>query len=235
MKALLLAAGFGKRLRPVTNEIPKCLVLIKDKPLLEYWLEELQRINIDKIVVNTHYLSEQVDNYISHSEVALKLLQDRRLEVRYEPVLLGTAATVRENYDVLKGDKLLLIHADNWCRCSISEFINYHNNERPEKTVMTMMTFKTESPSQCGIIEIDKQGVLVDFHEKVENPPSDLANGAVYMLEPEVVALISQQSEVVDISTQLIPKFIGKIATWENKGIHRDIGTVEMLKLAQND
>lgn len=235
MKALLLAAGLGSRLRPITDKIPKCLVPIKGKPLLEYWLEILQAQNIEEIIINTHYLSQQVDEFINHSKVANELQQENKLKIVYEPTLLGTAATIRENYLFLKNSKLLLIHADNWCRCNFTDFITYHNSERPTNTTMTMMTFETSKPSQCGIVELGQRGIVTHFHEKIENPPSNLANGAIYILEPEIIEWINQKIEVTDISRELLPKFINKIATWKNNNIHKDIGTIEMLELAQND
>ena len=95
-----------------------------------------------------------------------------------------------------------------------------------------MMTFHTKTPSTCGIVEIDGDGVVIGFHEKVENPPGNLANGAVYLLEPEVVHWICDRPEITDFSTQVLPHFIG-IVTWHNEGTHIDIGTIEALREAQ--
>ena len=67
MKALLLAAGFGTRLRPLTNTTPKCLVTIKDKALLGIWLERLSQAGIEAFLINTHHLSDQVETYIEGS------------------------------------------------------------------------------------------------------------------------------------------------------------------------
>ena len=74
-----------------------------------------------------------------------------------------------------------------------------------------------------------------DFHEKIKNPPSKLANAAVYLIETEVIEWIINHPEVTDFSTEVVPEFIGKIATWENLKIHRDIGTINELKKAQMD
>jgi mannose-1-phosphate guanylyltransferase len=98
-----------------------------------------------------------------------------------------------------------------------------------------MMTFDTELPKSCGIVETDSDSVVIAFHEKVENPPSCRANGAVYLLEPELLTWLEQRPEVTDFSTQVLPQFIGRIATWHNSNIHRDIGTYSALKEAQSD
>jgi mannose-1-phosphate guanylyltransferase len=84
-------------------------------------------------------------------------------------------------------------------------------------------------------VELDNNGIVIEFHEKVKNPPSKLANAAVYLIEPEVVKWIKNHPKVDDFSTEVLPQFMGKIATWENQKIHRDIGTIDMLKKAQTD
>jgi len=96
-----------------------------------------------------------------------------------------------------------------------------------------MMTFKAQNPRTCGIVELDGNGVVIAFHEKVENPPGNLANGAVYLLEPEVLQWIVDRPEISDFSTQVLPHFIGRIATWHNEGTHIDIGSIEALREAQ--
>jgi mannose-1-phosphate guanylyltransferase len=228
-KALLLAAGFGTRLKPLTNIWPKCLMPIHGRPLLEYWLENLQELDIDNVLINTHYLPECVGDLIEQSQ-----FKDW-IYLTHEKSLLGTAGTIRNNLDFIKDDVLLLAHADNWTHCNFSDFLNYHHNQRPYGTVMTMMTFECQNPESCGIVEINDNGVVIDFHEKVDDPPSRLANAAVYLLDTEVVKWIKDNPTVNDFSTEVIHNFLGKIATWENNNIHRDIGTIQELINAQKD
>ena len=229
MKALLLAAGLGTRLRPLTNIWPKCLMPIQGHPLLEYWLGILQKSGIDNVLVNTHYYSNYVEGFLGQPQ-----FKDWVSSV-YEKSLLGTAGTIRSNLDFCTDSTVLVAHADNWTCCDFSDFLYYHNNKRPKDTVMTMMIFTCSEPSTCGIVELDNNGIVIDFHEKVNNPPSKLANAAVYLLEPKVIEWIERHPEVSDFSTEVLPEFIGKIATWENQKIHRDIGTIKELKEAQMD
>ena len=91
------------------------------------------------------------------------------------------------------------------------------------------------TPETCGIVETDAEGIVNAFHEKSNNPPGNQANGAVYFLEPEVLKWIDNNPEVSDFSTEVLPHFMGSIATWSNHGIHRDIGALPMLKMAQFD
>lgn len=124
-------------------------------------------------------------------------------------------------------------HADNLCLCDFQGFIEFHLWQRPAGTLITMMTYTTSYPESCGIVELDSAGVVQRFHEKVKNPPSNLANAAIYLLEPEVLEWICENPQVSDFSTEVIPNFLGKIATWKNEGIMRDIGTPESLIAAQ--
>jgi len=228
-KAFLLAAGIGSRLRPFTDNWPKCLMPIQGRPLLEYWLSLLHVSGIDDILINVHHHAEIVHDFINRPQYK------NWVQSVYEPELLGTAGSIRKNSEFLSGNTILLIHADNLCCCNFREFLDYHHTSRPNGTVMTMMTFESSIPKTCGIVELDKQGVVKKFHEKVENPPGNLANAAVYLIEKEVFEFILNNPGISDFSTEVLPKFIGEIATWKNKGVLRDIGTPEMLKKAQKD
>lgn len=229
ISALLLTAGIGSRLMPLTLHWPKCLMPIGSYPLLEYWLSMLYKNGINDAFLNLHHHSDIV-------ELFLKRRRFKKWVKSYkEDSLLGTAGTLRALSENFRFSTILLIHADNWSIFNLKKFINYHFYNRPPKSLITMMTFKTENPINAGIIEKDDQDIVISFHEKVKNPPGNLANGAVYLIEPEVTNYICKNKHLNDFSTEIIPKFIGKIATWENKKIHRDIGTIENLKLSQKD
>ena len=226
MRALLLAAGLGTRLRPITDTIPKCLVLINGKPLLAYWLELLVSAGIKDILINTHYLSEVVDNYVQKSEFA------EFITIAYEEELLGTAGTLLKNKARFSDGPTILIHADNLSCFSMSDFIKTYN-ERSADVEITMMTFNTDSPKKCGILEVDSNGIVHEMHEKVDNPKSNYANGAVYILSDSIIDFISSLNKnVLDFSIDILPNFMGKINTYHNNTYHRDIGDLISLNKA---
>ncbi|MGN6579997.1 MAG: sugar phosphate nucleotidyltransferase [Bordetella sp.] len=221
MKALLLAAGFGTRLRPLTDTTPKCLVPIHGEPLLGIWLRSLAAAGCGPFLVNTHYLSEQVESFIEQNPYR------EQIEVVHEPVLLGTAGTLISNLDFFGDEDGLLIHADNYCLADFEAFIQAHRN-RPPHCLMSMMTFRTDNPSSCGIVTLGADNVVMRFEEKQPNPSGNLANGAVYILSAELLAqLRGKESEITDFSMQVLPALIGKICAWENHGTLIDIGTPE--------
>ena len=229
ISALLLAAGVGTRLQPLTDKLPKCLMPIGGIPLLEHWLSLLYRTDIHNVLINTHHHNAMVEEFL------LRARFNKWVKSTHEPKLLGTAETLRQNASFFKGKTVLLAHADNWINCNFSDFLDFHVNRRPDKTIVTMMTFRTTKPKTCGIVEIDSAGVVQKFHEKVTEPPGNLANGAVYLLEPEVTNWLLEKRDATDFSIDVVPEFLGRIATWENTNIHRDIGTIESLRSAQND
>ena len=222
MRAILLAAGYGTRLRPLTNTIPKCLVPIKGKPLLEIWLERLTQAGFGPFLINTHYLANKVENFILNSSYR------GQVKLVYEPKLLGTAGTLIKNLEFFQGQDGMLIHADNYCLADLKKFVRTYQ-ERPKECLMTMMTFRTETPESCGIVEVDKRGVVQAFHEKVKSPPGNLANGAVYVLSSELLKKIRKNlKNESDFSTEILPKLIGNMSIHESETLFCDIGTPEV-------
>ena len=229
MRALLLAAGLGTRLRPITNSVPKCLVEINGKPLLDYWIELLSNGGVTEVLINLHYLPEVVRPHIKKYRYPVEI------SIVCEENLLGTGGTLLKNRDFFHHEPLMLIHADNLSIFDMSGFAQRYEN-RAKNVEITMMTFEASKPEACGIVELDDQGIVVAFHEKVENPPGSLANGAVYILSPAVLDfLVSLGKEVIDFSTEVLPQFMGRINTFHNDIYHRDIGTVESLMDAQRE
>ena len=226
MRALLLAAGIGSRLRPLTDTTPKCLVRVHDRPLLDYWLDLVFQGGIERALLNTHWLAEQVRAHVAQSR-----WRDR-IDLVHEDELLGTGGTVLANRAWFGNQPFLVAHADNLTDFDVERLLGAHR-QRPAGCIMTMLAFRTDDPSSCGILELDGENRVVAFHEKVSNPPGNLANGAVYVFEPEVIKDVAALGKpVVDLSTEIIPNYLGRILSVETSGYHRDIGNPESLRRA---
>lgn len=228
MKALLLCAGEGTRLRPITNTLPKPLVPINGKPLLEYWLENLTKTGVTEFLINTHYLHKEIESYVKSSSYKDKIT------LVYEEELLNTAGPIIANENFFNiSEPFMLVHADNLSFCNFKEFIQSHQN-RPKGCEITMMLFESDNPSLCGIVELDSKNIVQSFYEKVKQPPSNLANGAVYICEPSIIGFLKTfDKKDVDFSLDVIPNYLGKINTYLNNIYHRDIGTIESYALSQ--
>ena len=223
MRAVLLAAGLGTRLRPLTDTIPKCLVPIKGKPLLDIWCDSLLKVGVSQILVNLHYKHQVVEEHIA------KAAYRDQVESVFEPELLGTAGTLIANRNFFNSQDGILLHADNYSEANLGQLIKFHN-QRPAKCLMTMLAFRTETPQTCGILEVDDQNVLQNMHEKSLQDYGNLANGALYILSSELIASLTTES---DFSTQVIPKLYDRIYVVETNEIYLDIGTPESYALAQ--
>lgn len=227
--ALLLSAGLGTRLQPFTSIWPKCMMPVQGWPLLDYWIANFSQCNIEKILINTHYKHCEVTKYIRRNHLKNRLIGS------HEETLLGTAGTIRKNKNFCSKFPLIVAHADNLCVCKFQDFVEHHETKRGKDCPITLMSFVTDKPESCGILELDENNRLQKMHEKVPGSPGNIANGAVYIFEPEVVHWIINSKEIADISTQVLPQFMGKISVWHNYRIHRDIGSAEQLFAAQHE
>lgn len=229
MKALLLAAGFGTRLHPLTSVIPKCMVPINGRPLLEYWLKILSDAGISEVLVNLHFLPDIIKKFLQENTYSTAIT------ISFEDHLLGTAGTLLFNKRFFGSEPIMMVHADNLCFCDFGLFIRNHH-ERPLGTEITMMTFNTSEPEKCGIVELDTKGVVLAFHEKVKSYHGTLANAAVYIIEPSLLGyLVKLNKDVIDFSTEVLPHYIGKIYTYHNAFYHKDIGNINNLMEAQKE
>jgi len=190
-------------------------------------LELLLPGDIEVVLVNTHYFAEKVSDFVSASRWS------GRVTLVHEESLLGTGGTILRNRAFFRNEAFLVAHADNLTRFNVRAFIARHAN-RPAGTVITMMTFASDTPQTCGIVLEDAEGIVQEFHEKVPNPPGIRANGAVYIFEPEVIQFLdSLGKSVINLSTEVLPHYLGRICTFFNSDYHRDIGSTESLQKAE--
>ena len=97
------------------------------------------------------------------------------------------------------------------------------------------MTFRTDDPSSCGIVEVDESNVVIGFHEKVEHPPGNLANGAIYIISPELLKIIETDlNYITDFSTEVLHRFKGRIFSHEISDVFLDVGTPDRYEKANN-
>ena len=226
--ALLLAAGFGNRLGPLTSKTPKCLIEVNQQPMLDHWLTKLEPLGVEKFFINTHYLSEKVKQYCRKHPLSDKI------ELTHEPTLLGTAGTINNNIDRLAGNKAFIVHVDNYCDDDLTELASSFA-DRPSDSLLTMLTFRTKDPKNCGIVELDENQMLVNFHEKVPKPPSNLASGAIFIASPSFFRFFNKHfKNASDFSTDVIPNLLNKVNCYETNRFFIDIGTPIGLRMARD-
>lgn len=227
-RCVLLAAGLGTRLRPLTETVPKCLVDIVGKPLLGYWFDALERAGIRDVLVNTHHLREPVQAYLAQVE------RERgfRIVEAYEPKLLGSAGTLAANRAFADGaDECVIVYADNLSDLDLGALLAFH---RSHADPFTMVLFRTSRPRECGIAALDADGRVVEFVEKPAEPRSDLANAGVYVVSADAYREIADQ-RAFDLGFDVLPRFVGRMRGFAHSGYHRDIGHLAALEQARAD
>jgi len=223
MKAFLLAAGLGTRLRPITDTVPKCMVPVAGRPLLDIWLESMAEAGIDEVLVNVHHLAEVVTGHLD------RRTGPPRTRTVHEADLLGSAGTLVANRDWIGGEELVLAcNADNLTDFDLRLLIDAHLAARPAATITVV---HSESPTQCGILEVDADGVMTAFTEKPAEPKGDLANAGMYAFDPELLDEIGAPPK--DIGFDVLPRLVGRARTLAVPGYFRDIGSPMALQQAE--
>jgi mannose-1-phosphate guanylyltransferase len=224
MKAFLLAAGQGTRLKPLTDTTPKCLVPICGFPLLGIWLDLCRQYGIDKILINTHSHRDAVKNYVRQNG------SDLTVRITEEETLLGSAGTLRENRAWIGQDSEFgIFYGDVLTNANLARMLEFH---REHEQVATIGVYEVSNPQQCGIVTVDARGIVRDFVEKPESPSSNLAFAGLMVAAPAVLEKIPLQSPA-DIGFHLLPRIVGQMAAYPISEYLVDIGTYEKYEYAQ--
>ena len=230
MKAFLLAAGLGTRLRPLTETTPKCLIPIKGKPLMAWWLELFAKHGVTEVLVNTHYLADSVRSFISEWNSSNGVPAVKEF---YEETLLGSGGTVAANRDFIGDDEdFLICYADNLTDVNLTAFQEFH---KTHDGVLSMALFHAGRPRECGIAALDENGRIVEFEEKPAQPKSDLANAGLYIARRRLFDYLPQRNGLLDFGRDVLPKLVGEMYGWQAEGYLLDIGTIENYEKANKE
>ena len=226
MKAFLLAAGVGSRLRPITDTIPKCMVAIDGQPLLDIWLDAFDRAGVDEVLVNLHHLPDVVRRHLAART------GPPAVRTVFEPELLGSAGTLIANREWVDGEELFLAcYADNLTDFDLRSLVEAH---RHHDAIATLTVFHSERPWAGGVVEIDAAGRVIGFVEKPANPVSDLTNAGMYAFHPSVLDEIDGVPPK-DIGFDLLPRLVGRARAVLVEGYFRDIGTADAYRRAREE
>ena len=226
MKAFLLAAGVGSRLRPITDATPKCMLVIDDRPLLDIWLDAFDRAGVDEVLVNLHHLPDVV-----RAHLAMRTAPPT-VRTFFEPELLGSAGTLIANRQWVDGEEFFLVcYADNLTDFDLRSLVDAH---REHGAIATLTVFHSEQPSSGGVVELDHAGRVIGFVEKPSEPVSDLTNAGLYAFHPGVLDEIDG-GPPSDIGYDLLPRLAGRARAVLVEGYFRDIGTTDAYQRAREE
>jgi mannose-1-phosphate guanylyltransferase len=224
MKAFLLAAGLGTRLRPLTDTTPKCLLPVRGVPMLAIWLELCHRHGIDEVLINAHSHSEQIRDYLAAHQNGVKI------KVVDEPVLLGSAGTVLANRKWVDGESCFwIIYADVLTNASLGRMMQFH---RERRGLATLGGYEVPDPERCGIMQVGAEGRIERFVEKPKTPVGRLAFSGLMIADAALLDRIPG-SPPADLGFHVLPSLAGKMHAWPVSDYLLDIGTIENYELAQ--
>ncbi|MDH7517439.1 MAG: NDP-sugar synthase [Candidatus Thermoplasmatota archaeon] len=219
MEAIILAGGFGTRLRPLTYTRAKSLLPILNKPMISYIIEALPR-EVDKVVLAVNYKKDQIEEYFKEKDFGKDVI------VNDEKTPLGTGGAVKFAEKHIT-ERFFVLNSDIMCSLNLKDMIKFHIKKN---AVSTISLWPVENVSEFGVADVKDDGSIVRFVEKPkpEEAPSNFINAGVYLLEPEVLDYI-ETGRLVSMEKEIFPQIIcdtGRFFGFKFKGYWMDIGRI---------
>lgn len=230
MKALFLAGGMGTRLKPLTDDLPKPMVPMMGKPLLERNMLKLKDCGVDEIILSTSYKPQKIKEYFGDGTKF-------GLKIHYicEDIPLGTGGAIK-NTEEFFNDTFIIFNADILSNINIMDMLKFHQKKC---AAVTIAVTRVENPSAYGVIEYNENLYAESFTEKpkLSEIKSNYINAGIYIFEPNVLKEIPD-SKVVSIERETYPLLLKKgypIAVYKSDAYWMDIGTIEKYIQAHQD
>lgn len=232
MKAMVLAAGKGTRLFPLTGVLPKPMAPAADKPIIQHIFELLSRTGVDETHANVHHLADVVlDHYGEETQVG-----GMRVRFHHEQQLMGTAGGVKNLAEAFE-ETFVVVMGDALTDVDVREVVDFHKGN---KAAATIALTPVEDTTEYGVAVLDREKSIVGFQEKPgpEEAISNLANTGIYVLEPEALSYVPEGA-FFDFAKDLFPRLLEageRVAGYNVRGSYwSDIGTLSAYKKAQRD
>lgn len=225
MKAMVLAAGLGTRLQPLTFEIPKPMVPVLDRPVMAHILRLLEGQGFDEVIANLHWFPETIRGYFGD-----------RIEYRYEEELLGTAGGVRNVRDFFGDDPVVVVSGDALTDLDLNALVERH---RGAGGIATLTVKKVPDTREYGVVIHDDDGRIQGFQEKPDPAEalSDLGNCGIYCFSPEIFDYFPEepfadwaQDVFPELLSHDVPFFVHQIDDYWN-----DVGSLDELRAGTFD
>lgn len=228
---MVLAAGVGSRLDPLTTQLPKPLVPVANRPVMQHILALLKKHRFEDVISNLHYQPEKIEQYFGNgSHLGLNL------EFRTEKELSGDAGGVRACRDFLGSDTFVVLMGDLLTDTDLTRIVEEHKRK---KALATIAVKQVEDVSQFGVAIFDQNGFIKGFQEKpaAEEALSNFASTGIYILEPEVFDYMPKTGSY-GFGRQLFPTLVDRglpVLAVEIKDYWSDVGTITQYKLSNFD
>lgn len=231
-KAMVMSAGMGSRLEPLTLQVPKPLVPVCNRPVMDILFESLVDIGIKDVVCNTYYLADQI----------IERYKTNNLGVNFnyitEETLSGTAGGLKKcQFFFDEGEDFVVLSADGLTNADIKKGIDIHKKSGAIATI-GVKRIPNEEVSHFGVVVTDKDGFITEFQEKpsIEEAKSNCINTGIYIFNYRIFDYIPENT-FYDFAKNVFPKLLleREINTFEIEGYWTDIGTLEQYKISTKD
>jgi len=222
MQAIILSAGLGLRLRPLTNNLPKVMLPIKGKPLLEYHIEQLKKYGVKEIFINLHYLPERITDYFKDGQTF-----GVKINYHFEKELLGTAGAITAFSSKLK-KHFFLLFGDLFTNFNYSKLMDFH---REQKGIGTMVIHKTDHPEDSDLVILNGKRIKHIYLKPHNFLPNQEFFGiaGIYIFSKEILEFI-KLGEYSDLAQEILPIILKKelpLYGYIASDYIRDIGTLQ--------
>src|SRR5918998_6216469 len=219
MKAVVLVGGQGSRLRPITFDVPKAMVPLRNQPFIGYMVDFLRRAELDGAVLSMGYLPAPIQEYFDEWD-----LSGFSIDYAVEDRPLGTAGGIKNAERYLDGGPFVVVNGDVLSGMDLRVAVEKH---KESDALATIVLTSVEDPTAYGLVEVDHEMLVHRFLEKpaADDVTTNLVNAGVYVLEPEVLGLIPARREV-SIEREIFPELqeSGRLRAHISSSYWRDIG-----------
>ena len=232
-KAMIMAAGVGSRLDPLTQDIPKPLIPIANRPIMDLLFDRLSDLGIKDVIANTHYKAEQIIERYKNNSLGINFNHI------YEEILSGTAGGVKKcQFFFDEGQDFLVLSADGLSNANIKAIIESHKNSDAIVT-MGVKKIELEEIPKFGVVVTDENGFVSEFQEKpaIKDAKSDCINTGIYVFDYEIFNYIPENT-FYDFAKNVFPQLLSegrKINTYRVEEYWSDIGTISQYRQSTKD
>lgn len=232
LKAMVMAAGMGSRLEPITLMFPKPLIPVMNRPLMDIILSQLHSIGVNEVISNTYYLANQIIDRYKTNNLGVKFNYIKETE------LSGTAGGMKKcQFFFDEGEDFIVMSGDVLTTADIKEGIEIHKKSGAIATIGVKQV-PHELVSHFGVVVTDDKGYITEFQEKppIEEAKSNLINTGIYIFNYKIFDYIPENT-FYDFAKNVFPKLLeeSQINTFEVKGYWNDIGTIGQYKQSIQD
>lgn len=234
MEAIILAGGFGTRLRPLTYSRAKSLLPIMNRPMITYLIDMLPK-KVDRVILAVNYQKKQIEEFFASYDCGKEII------VNDEPTPLGTGGAVKFAQEHIT-DQFFVLNSDIICSLQLQNMISFHEKHRSASTISL---WPVENVSEFGVVDVKDDGNIIRFVEKPrpQDAPSNLINAGAYLLEPFVLDYI-EPGKLISMEKEIFPQIIKdtkRFYGYQFQGYWMDIGRISSylqvheLLLAKNN